>query len=165
VTVIDELLAYNQTYAATFTGPRSGTPVKRLAVLACMDARLDVPRMLGLQEGDAHLISNAGGVVTDDEVRSLAISQRMLGTREIMLIHHTGCGLLTFTDDEFTQALLDDTGAAPPWPVETFTDLDDDVRTSMDRIERSPFIPYTDQLRGFVFDVATGRLREVSREP
>jgi carbonic anhydrase len=127
-----------------------------------MDARLNVYGILGLAEGDAHVIRNAGGVVTDDEIRSLAISQRLLGTREIILIHHTDCGMLTFTDDGFKASIQEETGIKPPWSAEAFADLDTDVRQSVNRIKASPFVPHTDQVRGFVFDVATGRLREVT---
>jgi len=127
-----------------------------------MDARMDVYRMLGIQEGESHVIRNAGGVVTDDEIRSLAISQRLLGTREIILIHHTDCGMLTFTDDAFKAGILAETGQKPEWAAESFDDIDVDVRQSMQRITSSPFIPHTDQVRGFVFDVATGLLREVT---
>ena len=130
--------------------------------MACMDARLDVHGLLGLQLGDAHVIRNAGGVVTDDEIRSLAISQRLLGTEEIILIHHTDCGMLTFTDDSFRGDIQGDTGIKPPWSPESFTDLDDDVRSSIGRIKASPFIPNKDSVRGFVYDVHTGRLREVT---
>jgi carbonic anhydrase len=133
-----------------------------VAILACMDARLNAYGMLGLSEGDAHVIRNAGGVVTDDEIRSLAISQRLLGTEEIMLIQHTDCGMLTFGDDDFRQDIQRETGIKPEWPAETFDDLDDDVRQSIARIKASPFIPKTDSVRGFVYDVETGRLREVS---
>jgi carbonic anhydrase len=127
-----------------------------------MDARLNVYGMLGLTEGDAHVIRNAGGVVTDDEIRSLAISQRLLGTEEIILIHHTDCGMLTFTDDEFKAAIEKDTGIRPEWAAEAFPDLDSDVRQSIARIKASPFIPRKDAVRGFVYEVETGRLREVS---
>jgi carbonic anhydrase len=133
-----------------------------VAILACMDARLNAYGMLGLSEGDAHVIRNAGGVVTDDEIRSLAISQRLLGTEEIMLIQHTDCGMLTFGDDDFRQDIQRETGIKPEWPAETFDDLDDDVRQSIARIKASPFIPKTDSVRGFVYDVETGRLREVT---
>ena len=126
-----------------------------------MDARLNVYGILGLTEGEAHVIRNAGGVVTDDEIRSLAISQRLLGTTEIILIHHTDCGMLTFTDDEFKRAIQDETGIKPEWAAEAFTDLDEDVRQSIARIKASPFIPHKDAIRGFVFDVATGKLNEV----
>jgi carbonic anhydrase len=127
-----------------------------------MDARLNVYGILGLAEGEAHVIRNAGGVVTDDEIRSLAISQRLLGTSEIILIHHTDCGMLTFTDDDFKRAIQDETGLKPEWAVEAFADLDEDVRQSSARIKASPFIPHKDAVRGFVFDVATGLLKEVS---
>ena len=126
-----------------------------------MDARLNPYGLLGLREGDAHVIRNAGGVVTDDAIRSLAISQRLLGTEEIILIHHTDCGMLTFTEDGFKRAIQDDVGIKPAWGVETFTDLDEDVRQSIARIQASPFIPHKDAVRGFVFDVATGKLNEV----
>jgi carbonic anhydrase len=158
----DEVLANNQRYAAEFSNPGlPSPPAKHLAVIACMDARLDVNRILGLQEGDAHVIRNAGGVVTDDEIRSLAISQRLLGTSEIILIHHTDCGMLTFTDDEFRSQLAQDTGVEPEWNAEAFRDLDEDVRDSIERITSSPFIPNKDSVRGFVYEVDTGKLREV----
>ena len=161
MSVTDELLANNATYSESFEGPLPLPPAKKLAVLACMDARLDVYALLGLEPGESHVIRNAGGVVTDDEIRSLAISQRLLGTREIILIHHTDCGMLTFTDDGFKKSVRDDTGSTPAWASEAFTDLDDDVRRSIARITSSPFVPHTDQVRGFVFDVATGKLNEV----
>ena len=161
MTATDDLLANNAEYAASFSGPLPMPPGKGVAVLACMDARLDVYRLLGLQEGDAHVIRNAGGVVTDDAIRSLTISQRLLGTTEVVLIHHTDCGMLTFTDDGFRGDLQKDTGIKPPWSPESFTDLDDDVRSSIGRIQASPFIPRKDSVRGFVYDVHTGRLREV----
>ena len=159
----DELLANNERYAASFDkGDLPLPPAKKTAVVACMDARLNVHGLLGLTEGDAHVIRNAGGVVTDDAVRSLAISQRLLGTEEIVLIHHTGCGMLTFTDDEFKAAIEKDTGIRPAWAPEAFPDLDADVRQSIARIKASPFIPNKDSVRGFVYEVETGRLREVS---
>ena len=162
MSVTDELLANNEQYAANFDkGGLPSIPAKRVAVLSCMDARLHLDRVLGLQEGDAHVIRNAGGVVTDDEIRSLAISQRLLGTEEIILIHHTDCGMLTFTDENFKQAVEDDTGIRPSWSVETFSDLDSDVRQSIARIKASPFIPNKDSVRGFVYDVDDGSLREV----
>src|SRR6266705_1233221 len=133
-----------------------------LAVVACMDARLNVYGLLGLGDGEAHVIRNAGGVITDDEIRSLAISQRLLGTDEIMLIHHTDCGMLTFDDDGFRRQVQDETGIKPEWAAETFNDLDEDVRQSMARITASPFLPRKDQIRGFVYDVHRGRLREVT---
>jgi carbonic anhydrase len=160
VSVTDELLANNARYTETFSGPLPLPPAKHVAVVACMDARLDVYRILGLNEGEAHVIRNAGGVVTDDEIRSLAISQRLLGTQEIILIHHTDCGMLTFTDDQFKKSIQDDTGIKPAWSAEAFPDLDEDVRQSVARIKASPFVPNKDSIRGFVFDVATGKLHE-----
>lgn len=162
MSVTDDLLAHNARYAETFEGPLPLPPSKHVAVLACMDARLDVYRALGLTEGEAHVIRNAGGVVTDDEIRSLAISQRLLGTREIVLVHHTDCGMLTFTDEQFRSILVDETGVEPSWTAQAFDDLDADVRRSAQRILESPFVPVKDSVRGFVFDVATGRLREVA---
>ncbi len=131
-------------------------------MVTCMDARLSPYVMLGLNEGDAHVISNAGGVITDDEIRSLAISQRLLGTEEIMVIHHTDCGMLTFTDDDFRRQIQDETGIKPQWPAEAFADLEEDVRQSVARITTNPFIPKKDSVRGFVYEVETGRLREVT---
>jgi carbonic anhydrase len=161
MTVTDELLENNKAYVATFGGPLPLPPAKHIAVVACMDARLDVYRVLGLQEGEAHVIRNAGGVVTDDEIRSLTISQRLLGTKEIVLIHHTDCGMLTFTDDAFKAQIQEDTGIKPEWAAESFDDLDADVRQSIARIEASPFVPEKGSIRGFVFDIETGALREV----
>jgi len=162
MTATDELLANNERYAASFEkGDLPLPPAKKVAVLACMDARLNLFGALGLQEGDAHVIRNAGGVVTDDEIRSLAISQRLLGTEEIILIHHTDCGMLTFTDDEFKRQIQDEVGIKPEWAAEAFADLDEDVRQSIARIKASPFIPKKDSVRGFVYDVKSGRLREV----
>jgi carbonic anhydrase len=158
----DEYLANNAHYTESFTGPLPMPPSRQVAVVACMDARLNVYAILGLGDGEAHVIRNAGGVVTDDEIRSLAISQRLLGTREIILIHHTDCGMLTFTDDAFKRSIQDDTGIKPAWSAEAFGDLDEDVRQSIARIKASPFVPHTDAIRGFVFDVATGKLNEVS---
>ncbi len=158
----DELLENNRRYAESFGGQLPLLPSAGLAVVACMDARLNVYGILGLEEGEAHVIRNAGGVVTDDEIRSLAISQRLLGTTEIVLIHHTDCGMLTFTDDGFKAAIEKETGLKPSWAAEAFGDLDEDVRQSIRRIKASPFVPRTDAIRGFVFDVATGKLREVS---
>ncbi|MFL5865083.1 MAG: beta-class carbonic anhydrase [Solirubrobacteraceae bacterium] len=159
----DELLANNESYVASFhKSDLPLPPAKKVAVVACMDARLNVYGMLGLGDGDAHVIRNAGGVVTDDEIRSLAISQRLLGTEEIILIHHTDCGMLTFTDDEFKAAIEKDTGIRPEWAAEAFSDLDADVRQSIARIKASPFIPNKEAIRGFVYEVETGRLREVS---
>ncbi|MEU5665591.1 beta-class carbonic anhydrase [Streptomyces longwoodensis] len=161
MSVTDELLANNARYAETFSGPLPLPPSRQLAVVACMDARLNVYAILGLNDGEAHVIRNAGGVVTQDEIRSLAISQRLLGTEEIILIHHTDCGMLTFTDDGFKDAVQKDTGIRPPWAAEAFPDLEDDVRQSVARIKSDPFIVHKDRVRGFVFDVATGRLTEV----
>jgi carbonic anhydrase len=161
MSVTDQLLENNRKYAAGFTGPLPLPPAKHVAVLACMDARLDVHDLLGLDEGDAHVIRNAGGVATEDAIRSLAISQRLLGTKEIVLIHHTDCGMLTFTDDEFKAGIQEETGLKPAWAAESFSNLDEDVRQSIARIKASPFVPHTDQVRGFVFDVATGALAEV----
>ena len=163
MSVTDELLRNSEAYAASFDkGDLPLPPAKKVAVVACMDARLNPYGILGLQEGDAHVIRNAGGVVTDDEIRSLAISQRLLGTEEIILIHHTDCGMLTFTDDEFKRQVQDDTGIKPEWAPESFTDLDEDVRQSIARIKASPFIPRKNQIRGFVYDVHDGQLREVT---
>lgn len=162
MSVTDEYLANNRAYAENFTGPLPLPPAKQVAVVACMDARLNVYGILGLSEGEAHVIRNAGGVVTDDEIRSLAISQRLLGTKEIILIHHTDCGMLTFTDDEFKAGIQAETGIKPEWAAEAFGDLDEDVRQSIRRITNSPFVPHTDAVRGFVFDVATGLLNEVT---
>jgi carbonic anhydrase len=161
MTVTDEYLANNARYAQTFTGPLPLPPSRHVAVVACMDARLDVYRILGLADGEAHVIRNAGGVITDDEIRSLAISQRLLGTREIILIHHTDCGMLTFTDDDFKKAIQHETGIKPQWAAEAFHDLAEDVRQSLRRIEASPFVTKHESLRGFIFDVATGELDEV----
>jgi carbonic anhydrase len=163
MSVTDDLIANNEAYAASFDkGELPMPPGKKVAVVACMDARLNVYGMLGLSEGDAHVIRNAGGVVTDDEIRSLAISQRLLGTEEIILIHHTDCGMLTFTDDAFKASVQQDTGIKPEWAAESFGDVDADVRQSIARINASPFIPRKDAIRGFVFEVETGRLREVN---
>jgi carbonic anhydrase len=158
----DELLANAERYAEAFDrGGLPMPPAKRIAVLACMDARLNPYGLLGLGEGDAHVIRNAGGVVTDDEIRSLAISQRLLGTEEIILIHHTDCGMLTFKDDDFRNEIQQETGIKPEWAAEAFGDLEEDVRQSIARIKASPFIPKKDRVRGFVYDVETGRLAEV----
>ncbi len=160
--VTDELLQNNEAYAQGFDkGDLPLPPGKHLAVLACMDARLDVHKILGLQEGEAHVIRNAGGVATDDAIRSLAISQRLLGTEEIILIHHTDCGMLTFRDDDVKKQIEEETGIRPAFALEAFSDLDQDVRQSIARIKSSPFIPTKDSVRGFVYEVETGRLREV----
>jgi carbonic anhydrase len=161
MSVTDEYLRNNAAYAAQFSGPLPLPPASHVAVVACMDARLNVYGILGLKEGEAHVIRNAGGVVTDDEIRSLAISQRLLGTTEVILIHHTDCGMLTFTDDGFKRSIQDETGIKPEWAAEAFTDLNEDVRQSIARIKASPFIPHKDAVRGFVFDVTTGKLNEV----
>jgi carbonic anhydrase len=159
----DELLKNNEAYAASFDkGDLPLPPSAKVAVVACMDARLHVYGILGLKEGEAHVIRNAGGVITDDEIRSLAISQRLLGTEEIILIHHTDCGMLTFTDDGFKESIEQEVGIKPEWAAEAFADLDADVRQSIGRIKASPFIPRKDSVRGFVYEVETGRLREVS---
>jgi carbonic anhydrase len=158
----DEMLKNNEAYAAEFDkGDVPLPPGKKVAVVACMDARLNPYGILGLEEGDAHIIRNAGGVVTDEELRSLAISQNLLGTEEIILIHHTDCGMLTFTDEELAQQLKDATGEEPPFEAHAFSDLDEDVRSAIQRIKDSPFVPKTDSVRGFVYDVETGKLREV----
>src|SRR5215469_10702279 len=159
MSVTDDLLRNNDRYAASFDkGDLAMPPKKRLAVLACMDARLDVHRILGIAEGDAHVIRNAGGVATEDAIRSLVISQRLLGTEEIILIHHTDCGMVKFTDDELKSAIEEDTGVRPPWATEAFTDLDADVRQSIARLKKNPYVPHAGLVRGFVFDIATGLL-------
>ncbi|HEX5193425.1 MAG TPA: carbonic anhydrase [Solirubrobacteraceae bacterium] len=160
----DELLENNAAHVAELGDRRElpGAPARKVAVVACMDARLNVYAALGLSEGDAHVIRNAGGAVTDDTIRSLAISQRLLGTEEIVLIHHTKCGMLTFSDDEFRGCIERDTGIRPPWAAEAFGDLEGDVRQSIARIKASPFLPHTGAVRGFVYDVDSGRLSEVS---
>lgn len=162
MTVTDELIENNRAYAAAFDkGELPRVPAKGVAVLACMDGRINPYCILGLEEGDAHVIRNAGGVVTDDEIRSFAISQHVLGTTEIILIHHTDCGMLTISDDLFKDKLEQATGSRPRWAVECFDDLDADIRESIARIESSPFIPHKDSVRGFVYDVRDGTLREV----
>ena len=158
----DDLVANNEAYAARFDkSDLPLPPARKLAIIACMDARLSPYALLGLQEGDAHVIRNAGGVVTDDEIRSLAISQRLLGTEEIIVIHHTDCGMLTFTDDAFKKQIQDEVGQKPEWAAEAFDDIEADVRQNIARIKASPFIPRKENIRGFVYDVATGKLREV----
>jgi carbonic anhydrase len=159
----DRLLENNRAYSEGFDkADLEAAPSKRVAVLACMDSRLIPTRILGLGEGEAHVLRNAGGVVTDDAIRSLAISQNLLGTEEIVLIHHTDCGMLTFTDDEFAAKLEDETGQRPEWSARAFSDLEADVRDSIARLEASPFIPNKGSIRGFVYNVKTGELREVS---
>jgi carbonic anhydrase len=162
MTVTDDLVKQNERYAAGFDkGDLPMPPGKKVAVVACMDARLDPARALGLEEGDAHVIRNAGGVITDDEIRSLAISQHLLGTQEIVLVHHTDCGMLTFTDEDLAARLEEETGHRPPWPARCFSDLEANVRDSARRIRESPFVPRTDRIRGFIYQVETGRLKEV----
>lgn len=151
MSVTEQLLANNLSYAETFEGPLPLPPSKKVAVVACMDARLSVYGALGLKEGEAHVIRNAGGIVTEDEVRSLAISQRLLGTEEIILIHHTDCGMLTFTDQEFRDSIAQDVGARPAWSSEAFSDLEADVRQNIARIKASPFIPKKDSVRWIYF--------------
>jgi|SRR5579859_1625372 len=163
MTAIDELLDHNRRYAESFDkGDLPAPPARGLAIVACMDARLHVSKLLGLEEGDAHIIRNAGGVVTDDVIRSLAISQRLLGTREVVLIAHTGCGMLSFTDDEFRRQIEQETGQRPPWAPGAFPDLETEVRQGIVRLRASPFLPYTERVRGFVYEVESGRLREVA---
>lgn len=163
MSVTEELLRSNEDYVASFTkGDLPLPPARRVAVLACMDARLDPAKVLGLQEGDAHVIRNAGGVASEDAIRSLVISQRLLGTREIVLIHHTDCGMVTFSDDEVKAQILADTGQRPPFALEAFPDAAEDVRQTITRIRTNPFIPHTDQVRGFVYDVRTGALEEIT---
>ena len=162
MSVTDEVLRNAEQYASSFDkGDLPMPPARKLAVVACMDARLIPTRVLGLDEGDAHIIRNAGGVVTDDTIRSLAISQRLLGTEEIILIHHTDCGMLTFKDDDFKRSIQEETGVKPAWAAEAFGDLDEDVRQSIARIRASPFVPKKN-VRGFVYEVESGRLREVA---
>ena len=163
---IDELLENNDAYARGFAkGDLPRAPRRRVAVVACMDARLDPARVLGLEEGDAHVIRNAGGLTTDDTIRSLAISQRRLGTEEIVLILHTDCGLRGFSDESFKREIADETGEEPRWAAESFSDVDEGVRESIARIASSPFLPHKDSIRGFVYEVETGRLREVPEAP
>jgi carbonic anhydrase len=162
-TTIDDLVRNNDAYARTFDKQELPLPpARKVAVLACMDARLDIHKILGLQEGDAHVIRNAGGVVTDDALRSLVISQRLLGTEAIVLIHHTDCGMLTFSDDDVKAQIQADTGLKPHFALEAFGDLEDDVRQSISRIKASPFVPRKDNIRGFIYDVKSGRLQEVA---
>ncbi|MER5971068.1 carbonic anhydrase [Streptomyces sp. NPDC002055] len=163
--VIDRLVEANRTYAAGFTDPgMDARPALNVAVVACMDARIDLPAALGLRLGDCHTIRNAGGVVTDDTIRSLTISQRALGTRHVLLVHHTGCGLESLTE-EFRHDLEMEVGQRPGWAVESFRDVDQDVRQSLERVRTSPFLLHTDDVRGFVFDVGTGLLREIDPRP
>ena len=160
--VFDELLRNNQRFAAAFSGGGlPAPPALQLAIVTCMDARINVYAVFGLREGDAHVIRNAGGVVTDDVIRSLLISQRLLGTRAVLVLHHTGCGMLTFREEDLKVQIEAEVGIRPPFALEAFYDLERDVRQSVARIKASPFIPYKDQVRGFVYDVETGRVREV----
>jgi len=162
MSITDDLLTNAEQYASTFDkGSLPLPPAKQIAIVACMDARLNPYNLFGLAEGDAHVIRNAGGVITQDELRSLAISQRLLGTTEIMLIHHTDCGMLTFSDDEFRTTIQNETGVKPAWAAEAFSDIDADVRQSIARIHAEPAIPVKESVRGFVYDVSTGALREV----
>ena len=163
MTVTEALVSRNAAYSAEVLA-RGGLAAKgkqKVAVVACMDSRVDVFAALGLTPGEANVIRNAGGLVTEDTIRSLSISQHLLGTEEIFLIHHTGCGMLSFTDDELCSTLEAQTGAQPTWEPGAFTDLADDIRRSVARIKSSPFIPHTDAVRGFILDLATGRLEEV----
>jgi carbonic anhydrase len=163
VSATDELLSKNATYAEGFS--KGGLPIppsRKIAIVACMDARLETGRMLGLEEGDAHVIRNAGGVVTDDVIRSLTISQRLLGTREIVVVQHTDCGMLTFTDGELKDRIEGETGIRPAFAIECFADLDAEVRQSIARLQACPFLPHKDRVRGFVYDVESGKLREVA---
>ena len=163
MSVTDELLRNNEAYARSFAkGSLPLPPAKHVAVLACMDARLDVHRILGLGEGDAHVIRNAGGAATDDAIRSIIISQRLLGTNEVILIHHTDCGMLTFKDDDVKGQIHAETGIRPSFALEAFPDLDEDVRQSIERIKASPFVPNKSSIRGFVYNVKTGKLEEVT---
>jgi carbonic anhydrase len=161
MSVADEYLRNNEEYARTYAGPLPAQPSRHAAIVACMDSRMKIFGLLGLGDGESHVIRNAGGVVTDDVIRSLAVSQRLLGTTEIILIHHTDCGLQKITDDQFKREVEAETGIRPPWAVEAFTDAATDVRQSIGRLKASPFVPHKDAIRGFVFDVATGRLNEV----
>jgi carbonic anhydrase len=162
VDVIDELLANNRAFAASLPAQHLDVhPSRHLAIVTCMDSRLDVFAALGLRDGEAHVLRNAGGVITDDVIRSLAVSQRRLGTREVMLIHHTDCGLESLTDDGFRAELQEATGVAPAFAIESFTDVEADVRQSILRVRRSAFLPHCDSVRGFVYDVDTHRLSEV----
>jgi carbonic anhydrase len=163
VDVADELLANNRLYADTLADQHLDVqPARALAIVTCMDSRLNVFDALGLEEGDAHVLRNAGGVITDDMIRSLAISQRLLGTREVVLVHHTDCGMQRLSDDGFRAELQADTGVAPEFAIESFTDLDAAVRQSILRVQGSVFLPHRDRVRGFVYDVDTHRLREVT---
>jgi carbonic anhydrase len=162
MSAIDHLVQANDHYVLSFPGPRPLPPKLRLAVLACMDSRLDLFGALGLDIGDAHVIRNAGGIPTDDALRSLALSQRKLGTREVVVIHHTDCGMDGFDDEQFRRELAAETGAPPPWRVDGFTDLYEDTRRSVQTVRSCKWVPYREDVRGFVFDVATAKITEVS---
>jgi len=162
VGVIDELIANNLVFASAPPPHTDARPTRELAIVTCMDSRLNLPMALGLGDGEAHILRNAGGVITDDVIRSLAVSQRRLGTREVMLIHHTDCGMQALTDDGFRAELLQATGVAPAFAIESFTDPDADVGQSILRVRRSPFLLHRDAVRGFVYDVDAGILREVA---
>jgi len=162
VSATDDLIENNQRYAESFAGGAPGRPTREVAVVACMDARMDVYAILGLAPGEAHVIRNAGGEVTEDALRSLTISQHELGTTEIVLIHHTQCGMQTFTNKEFKAEMLAETGHVPHWSTQAFKDLDADVRKAIARVQKSPFLAHTHSVRGFVYDVTSGKLREVS---
>ena len=161
MSVADEYLRNNEEYARTYAGPLPVRPSRHAAIVACMDSRMKIFGLLGMADGESHVIRNAGGVMTDDMIRSLAISQRLLGTTEVILVHHTDCGMAETTEDTFKGALEAETGIRPPWAVEAFADVAADVRQSVARLKASPFIPHKDAIRGLVFDVATGRLHEV----
>jgi carbonic anhydrase len=162
MSITDQLLVNARRYAEQFDhGDQPRAPRRKVAIVTCMDARVDPHRLFGLAEGDAHLIRNAGGVVTDDEIRALAISQRLMGTREIIVIKHTDCGMINFSEGEFEDAIEADTGFRPHWDATSLSDLDADVRRSIARVTKSPFIPHRDSVRGFVYDVSNGTLREI----
>ena len=161
MSAVDDYVRNNEEYARAYVGGEPSQPARHVAIVACMDARMNIFSMLGIDDGEAHVLRNAGGAVTDDVVRSLAISQRLLGTREIMLIHHTDCGMQKTTEDKFKGAVEAETGIRPHWSVESFADAEQDVRQSISRLKASPFIPHKDAIRGFVFDVDTGKLNEV----
>jgi carbonic anhydrase len=162
MSVTDQYLKNNDAYASRFTGPLAAAPSQHVAIVTCMDSRMDIYAILGLRPGEANVIRNAGGVITDDEIRSLAVSQRLLGTHEIILIHHTDCALLDITDDVVRKQIRTESGLTPTWPVETFRDLAGDVQRSILRLEASTYLPHRNAVRGFIYDVATGRLTEVT---
>jgi carbonic anhydrase len=162
MSVTDQYLRNNDAYASRFPGPLAAAPSQHVAIVTCMDSRMDIYAILGLHPGEANVIRNAGGVITDDEIRSLAVSQRLLGTREIILIHHTDCALLDITDDVVSKQIRTESGLKPTWPVETFRDLTSDVQRSILRLRTSPYLPHRNAVRGFIYDVATGRLTEVA---